>query len=166
MKQKSSSLFVAAFSAEDVSSFGYETLVGQTEGASLTVEAVFVPGAALIVHHVHSFTKTCDGMLAPAAFLGHSVLVAVDTEDLVLVVGETCPGQRLGAGAAHETVTVPRLVLVVHSSRGYRLFAADAMFGKFLVIAGAAVNVISFGEETLRSYWSFTVGTGEAFIMP
>lgn len=65
------SLFVAAVSAEDVSSFGYETLVGQTEGAFLTVEAVFVPGAALVVHDVHSFTKTCDGMLAAAAFLGH-----------------------------------------------------------------------------------------------
>lgn len=108
-----------------------------------------MPGAALVVHDVHSFTKTCDGMLAAAAFLGHRGLVAVDTEDLVLVVGETGPCQRLRAGAAHETVTVPRLVLVVHSSRGYRLFAADTVFGEFLVMAGAAVNVVSFVEETL-----------------
>lgn len=46
------------------------------------------------------------------------------------------------------------------------LFAADAVFGKLLVIAGAAVNVTSFGEETLRSYWSFTVETRETLIMP
>lgn len=46
------------------------------------------------------------------------------------------------------------------------LFAADAVFGKLLVMAGAAVNVISFGEETLRSYWSFTAATGETLVMP
>ena len=64
---------------------------------------------------------TCDGILAAAALLCHGALVAVDTEDLVLVVGETRPCQRLRAGAAHETVGVPRLLLVVHSSGGYRL---------------------------------------------
>lgn len=46
-------------------------------------------------------------------------------------------------------MAVPWLVLVVDSSRGYRLFAADTLFGKLLVMAGAAVNVISFGNETL-----------------
>lgn len=64
-------LLVATVGAEDVSSLGHELLVGQTQGASLTVEAVLVPGAALVVHHVHSFTETCDGVLAAAAFLGH-----------------------------------------------------------------------------------------------
>lgn len=104
--------------------------------------------------------------MAAGAFLRHRVLVALDAEHLVLVVGETGPGQRLGAGAAHETVSVPGLVLVVHPPRGDGLFAADTMFGKLLVVAGAAVNVISFREETLRSYWSFTVGAGEAVVMP
>lgn len=63
-------------------------------------------------------------------------------------------------------MAVPGLVLVVHSSRGDGLFAANTMLGKLLVIAGAAVNVISFRKETLRSYWSFTVGTGETVVMP
>lgn len=63
-------------------------------------------------------------------------------------------------------MAVPRLVLVVHSSRGYSLFAADAVFSELLVVAGAAVNVTSFGEETQRSYWSFTGETGEAFVVP
>lgn len=63
-------------------------------------------------------------------------------------------------------MAVPRLVLVVHSSRGDWLFAADAVFGKLLVIAGAAVNIISFGEEALRSYWSFAAATGETLIVP
>lgn len=40
------------------------------------------------------------------------------------------------------------------------------MFCKLLVIAGAAVNVISFAEETLRPYWLFTVEAGETFVVP
>lgn len=63
-------------------------------------------------------------------------------------------------------MAVPRLVLVVHPPRGYRLFAADAVFGKLLVIAGAAVNVSSFGEETLRPYWPFAAAAGETLIVP
>lgn len=55
-----SPLLAAAVGTEDVSSFGYETFVGQVEGASFTVEAVFVPGASLVIHHIYAFTKTCD----------------------------------------------------------------------------------------------------------
>lgn len=46
------------------------------------------------------------------------------------------------------------------------LFAADAVFGKLLIVAGAAVNVSSFGEETLRSYWPLTAATGKTLIVP
>lgn len=63
-------------------------------------------------------------------------------------------------------MAVPRLVLVAHSSRGYSLFAADAVFGELLVIAGAAVNVTSFGEEAQRPNRPFTAETGETFIVP
>lgn len=51
-------LLAGAVCAEDVSSFGDEAFAGQVEGASFTVEAVFVPGASLVVHHVHAFTET------------------------------------------------------------------------------------------------------------
>lgn len=52
------SLLVVTVRAEDVSSFGHKSFVGQTEGASLAVEAIFVPCAALKVHNIHTFTKT------------------------------------------------------------------------------------------------------------
>lgn len=125
-----------------------------------------MPGASLKGDDIYTFTKSCDGVVAAGTFLGHVAFVAVDTEDLVLVIGETGPGQRLGAGRANETVTVPRLVLVVHASRGYRLFAAEALLGELLVVAGTAENVSSFREEALRSYWPFTVEAGEAILMP
>lgn len=53
------SLVVAAGGAEDVFSFGHEAFVGQTEGTFLAVEAIFMPGASLKVHNIHTFTKTC-----------------------------------------------------------------------------------------------------------
>lgn len=36
-------LLVATVGTEDIFAVGYKTLVGQTEGTSLAVEAVFVP---------------------------------------------------------------------------------------------------------------------------
>lgn len=53
-----SPLLAGAVGTEDVSSFGYETFVGQVEGASFAVEAVFVPGASLVIHHIYALTKT------------------------------------------------------------------------------------------------------------
>lgn len=110
-------LLVGAVGAEDVSPFGHEAFVGQVEGASFAGEAVFVPGASLVVHHVHAFPETwsqrregwkggfhfcylewfstCDGVLAAATLLRHGVLVTVDAEDLVLVFGEAHPCQGL-----------------------------------------------------------------------
>jgi len=62
------------------------------------------------------FLRTCDGVVAASALLGHGGLVAVHAEDLLLVLGEAGARQRLGAGAAHKTVAVPRLLLVGHAS--------------------------------------------------
>lgn len=46
------------------------------------------------------------------------------------------------------------------------LFAADTVFGELLVIAGAAVDVSSFGEEAQRPDRSFAAETGETFVVP
>lgn len=54
------SLLAGAVGTEDVSSFGYEPFVGQVERASFTVEAVFVPGHALVIHHIYALTETCN----------------------------------------------------------------------------------------------------------
>lgn len=46
------------------------------------------------------------------------------------------------------------------------LFAADAVLGKFVIVAWITVNVTSFGEETLRAYRRFTAATSEALVVP
>lgn len=88
-------------------------------------------------------------------------------------------------------MAVPRLLLVVDSSRGdgleteeeeltsvlthtevhhgkccSYLSAANTLFSELPVVAGAAISVTSFREETLRAYWSFAADTGETFVMP
>lgn len=125
-----------------------------------------MPRASLKSDDVYPFTKSCDGVVAGHALLGHVALVAVHTEHLVLVVGEAGPGQRFGAGRAHEAVTVPRLLLVRHPSGGDGLFAAEALLGELLVVAGAAEDVVAFGEEALRPDRPLTVGASEAILMP
>lgn len=40
------------------------------------------------------------------------------------------------------------------------------MLSKLLIMALGTVDVTSFGEETLRSYWPFTLEAGEALVMP
>lgn len=38
---------------------------------------------------------TCDRILAATALLSHGALVALDTEDLIIMLGETRPCERL-----------------------------------------------------------------------
>lgn len=158
--------FLGAVGAVDVVAADDKALVGQREAALLAVEAVLVPGVALVVHHICAMTKTSDGVLAAVAFLGHISLVAVDAVDVVVVRGESSSCQRLAAGSAHKTLRVPRLVLIADTSRGDWLLAVVALLGKLLVMAWSAVDVVSFGQEALRADWLLTFKAGEALLMP
>jgi len=51
--------FLGAVRAVNVSIASYKALVCQIERALLTVKAVIVPRAALIVHYVRSLAKSC-----------------------------------------------------------------------------------------------------------
>lgn len=143
-----------------------EALVGQGEGALLAVEAVLVPGVALVVHHVCAVAESCDGVLAAVAFLGHVGLVAVHAVDVVLVGGEASPGQGLAAGLAHEALGVPGLVLVADPPGGDGLLAVETFLGELLVVAGGAVDVIALSQEALRPYRLLAFEAGEAFLVP
>lgn len=46
------------------------------------------------------------------------------------------------------------------------LFAAEAVLGKFVIVAWITVNITSFGEETLRAYGCFAAATSEALVVP
>lgn len=61
---------------------------------------------------------------------------------------------------------MPRLVLVIHTSCGNGLLAASALFGKFLLVARAAVDVVVLCYETFGSDWLLTLIAGETLIMP
>ena len=55
------SQLLGAVGAVDVVRVEHEALVGQAEAALLAVEAVLVPGEALVVHHVGAVTEPCSG---------------------------------------------------------------------------------------------------------
>lgn len=52
---------LGAVGAVDVLRFDDKALVGQRQRALLTVEAVLVPGVALVVHHVGAVAEPCGG---------------------------------------------------------------------------------------------------------
>lgn len=68
-----------------------------------------------------------------------------------------------GSGKELMHPRVPEMPSCRHSTH---LFAADALLGKLLVMAGAAVNLASFGDETLRADWPLAGDTGEAVVVP
>lgn len=148
------------FSAED------EALVGQGQAALLAVEAVLVPGEALVVHHVGAMAEPCDGVLAAVALLGHVGLVAVHAEEVVLVGGEARPGQGLAAGAAHEALGVPGVVLVADAPGGDGLLAVETLLGKLLVMAGGAVDVLALCQEALGADGQLALEALEALLVP
>ena len=50
--------------------------------------------------------------------------------------------------------------------RAKYLFAGNALLSELLLVARGAVHITSFGEETLRSDWPFTLAAGEALVVP
>lgn len=92
--------------------------------------------------YVCVWIQTRNGIPAAAAFLGHSAFVAVYTVDLFLMGGEAGASQGLSAGGAHKALRMPRLVLVIHTSCCNGLLTASALFGKFLLVARATVDVV------------------------
>ena len=48
---------VGAVGTEHVLPLGHEGLVGEANGAPLAGEAEVVPGAAIILHHIHCLTQ-------------------------------------------------------------------------------------------------------------
>lgn len=158
--------FLGTVGAVDVISTDDKALVGQREAALLAVEAVLVPGVALIVDHICPMTEPCNGVLASMALLCHVSLVAINTVNVGFMRSEATSCERLTAGVAHKTLRVPGLVLVADSSRGDWLLAVVALLGKLLVMAGSAVDVITFSQEALRADWLLTFKAGEALLMP
>lgn len=158
--------FFGAVGAVDVIATDDEALVCQRETALLAVEAVLMPGVALIVDHICAVTKTCDWVLAAMTFLSHISLVAVDAVHMVVMRREASSCKRFMAGGTHKTLGVPRLVLVADPSRGDGLLAVKALLGKLLVVAWSAVDIVPFGQEALRADWLLTFKAGEALLMP
>lgn len=160
------SQLLGAVRAVDVLSVDDEALVGHGEGAFLAVKAVFMPGFVLVVHHIGPSAKSCNGILTSRALLGHIALITVHTVELILMGCEASSSQRLLARVTHKALGVPGLVLIGESTAGNGLFAANAVLGKLLLVAGSAVHVITLGQEALGADRLLALKAGEALFMP
>lgn len=157
--------FLGAVAAVDVSVLGDKAFLSKVHSALLAGEAVIVPRSSLIVHHISGFSKTGDGVLTAAALLGHVCFVTVDAVKFLLMRGEASSSQRLHTHHTHQTLRVPRLILIVHSTCCDGLPAGSAVFREFALVAAAAVNVLVFSDEALRADRLLTLITRETVIM-
>lgn len=85
-----SSRLLGAVGTVDVISADDKALVGQREGALLTVEAVLMPGVALIIHHIGAMAEPCRdihqsvGQETSNLILKHSLYVSVHSVFMVV----------------------------------------------------------------------------------
>lgn len=151
--------------AQDVIAFSEEATSNQGNGALLAVEAIIVP-LAFLKRNILASTQTTDGCSAGGTLLGIKVAKAVETIGKVISRCESLSRQLLLAAGAQETVLMPGLLTVSHTSSGDCLLAVDALHGKLLLITGHTVVKGVLRDKTLGANWLLASLAGEASLMP
>lgn len=121
---------------------------------------------ALFKRNVLATAQTTDGCGAGGTLLGIKVAKAVETIGKVISRGEPLSRQLLFAAGAQETVLMPRLLTVGHTSSGDGFLAMDTLHGKLLLITGHAVVMVVLRNETLGANWLLASLACEASLMP
>jgi hypothetical protein len=109
---------------------------------------------------------TCDWFGAGEASLSEEIAVAVGAIGLVVLGGKSLTSQRICAVGAGETLSVPGLVLVRHSSTRDDFLTLDAPCGKLLFVAPSAVNFLLAGDEALRPDRVLANAASKALLVP
>lgn len=156
---------LGALGAEDVSTVRDETFAHQAGVARGALEAIVVPVAVLEGDETRA-TDTGDGFGTRSAAFGKQFAEAFGTVGFLVFGGEALSGQRLVAVGASETLTVPRVVLVGHTSSRYDLATFDTASGEFLFVTTAAVNILIARDERLGADGALADEAAEALLVP
>lgn len=154
-----------AFRAEDVGTVGDEAFTNQTDVASGALEAVVVP-VTILERDEPSASDSSDGFGAGRAAFGEELAETFSTVRFLVFGSEALTGQRLVAVGARETLAMPRVVLVRHTSSRYDLGAFDAASGELLLVTAAAVDVLFARDERLGADGVLAHEAGEALLVP
>lgn len=120
----------------------------------------------VLKRNVLAASKTADGGGAVGTFLGKQAAEAVEAVGKVIPGGEPLTGQLLLASDANETLLMPGLVTVVHSSSGDWLLAVDTLQSELLLVAGQAVVVGILQHKAPGADGLLATVAGEAILMP
>lgn len=159
------SLLPAAVGAQDIVTLGEEAASHQRHGALQAGETLAVP-LALLKRDVLGSCQTGDGLGAAHTLLCIQVAEAFEAVGVVFPGGEALTRQLLSAADAEETLAVPGLVLVGHSTCCDGLLTSTALVGKLLLEAGHTEVAGVFWDEGLGSYWLLAAVAQEAGLMP
>lgn len=98
--------------------------------------------------------------------LGEKLAKALGTVRFVVARRESLSRQGVVAVAAGETISVPRLVLVCHTSASNNLVALNTPSGELVLVTCGAVNLLLARDEALRADRVLADHAAEAFLVP
>lgn len=159
------SLLPATVGTQDVVTLGEEATSHQRHRTLHAGETLAVP-LALLKGDVLSTCQTGDGLGAAHAFLCIQVADAFKAVGVVFPGGEALTRQLLSAADAQETLSVPGLLLVGHSTCCDGLLTSTTLVGKLLLEARHTEVAGVFWDKGLGSYWLLAAVAQEAGLMP
>jgi len=142
---------------------GGESLTCQSFGAICAGETFTMIGIATV-----GDASAGNYFVALNAFCSELVLVASSAVDVILLGDEGFGSDGVLANTAHKTLLVPLSGLVLHllHPRLEHVVADHAPGGELGVVAGAAVDAVSFGPKLLVHQAGLALAALEAALMP
>lgn len=107
-----------------------------------------------------------DWLDTGGASLGEKFPEALGTVRLLVAAGEALPGQGHLTVGAGEALTMPRFVLVGHTTAGDDLLALDATGCVLLLVAPGAVDFLLTGDERFGTDGGLADAAAEALLVP
>jgi len=156
---------LGAFGAEDVGAVGDEAFPDEGTLAHGADKAVVMP-VAVLEGDESCATNSCDWFGACRAPLSEQFTETFGAVRLIVTRGEALSSQGSVAISAGETLSVPGVVLVGHTSRSNNLAALNAPDSEFVLVASGAVYFLLAGYEALGADGRLADDAAEAFLVP
>lgn len=158
-------MVVVAVSTQDLVTVGEEASPNQRDGAAGALEAGLVP-LTILERNILPLAKPCNGRVTGGTLLCVDAAEALDAVGRVSLGGEGLAGQWDLASCAHETLFVPRLILVAHTPCCQCLFAVAASRGEPALVARYTVVVVFVWNERLGTDGLLTAMAHKAVLVP
>lgn len=157
--------FFGALRAEDVGPIGDESFADQRSAATGALEAVVMP-MTILERDKSCAADSGDGLGAGRAPFCEELSKAFSAVWFLVLGSESLAGKRLVTVGTSKALTMPRVVLVSHTSSSDNLGTFHASSGKLFFVTAGAINVLFPRDERLGANRRLANETGKALFVP